>query len=215
MALPLAVAAPLAIKGAGAIAQLIGASTMNPKRPEYNNPSLNEMVRLSEQQMNASTSPEMAMGKQMIDANTASASHRLQNSASSSGDILNGVSAIAQGGNRSLSDMIRHNMALKNQRRSQHLGVLSQAAQDDRLKFQINKQAPFDSASQTQSALYSAGIQGLSNGLSDYAAIAQMQAGQPKEKNIINLPAAPNRLGYMDMVNGGHSWENIIASLNR
>lgn len=215
MALPLAVAAPLAIQGAGAIAQLIGASTMNPERPEYSNPSLNEMVRLSEQQANASMIPEMAAGKQMVDGNIASASQRLQSSVSSSGDLLNGISAIAQGGNRSLSDMIRHNMALKNQRRSQHLNVLSQKAQDDRYAFQQKQQEYFDKA-QSQSALYSAGIQGLAGGLSDWSAIAQMQAGQPKEKESVSIPNA-QPIGFQDMVRNGEqiSWQNIVNSLNR
>lgn len=214
MALPLAVAAPLAIQGAGAIAQLIGASTMNPERPEYNNPSLNEMVRLSQQQMNASITPEMAMGKQMVNENSASAVSQLQRGTSNAGDLLNGVSAIAQAGNRSITEIVRQGMLEKNRRKSQHLNVLSQKAQDDRYAFQQNQQEFIDKA-RSQSALYSAGIQGLSGGLSDYAAIAQMQAGQPKEKNIVNLPTAPNRLGYVDMVNGGQSWGDIIASLNR
>ena len=214
MALPLAVAAPLGFQAAGAIAQLIGASTMKPERPEYNNPSLNEMVRLSQQQMNASITPEMAMGKQMVDSNTSSNAHRLERSIRSSGDLLNGVSAIAMGGNRSLSEMVRQNMMEKSRRRSQHLNVLSQKAQDDRYAFQQKQQEYLDSA-QAKSQLYSSGIQGLAGGLSDWAAIAQMQAGQPKEKNITNLPTAPAPIGFQDMVRPGNRWENIINSLNR
>ena len=208
--------AALAQGGIG-LAQMVGGMVTNvPSRIKYQPAAATQQaVNMAEREANASLMPGYAQAQQGINQNAANAVNTVAQNASSSSDILNAASGAQTMANRSLSDLVRMNMQNKAHRRGVHLQTLGQLAREQNHAFQINEIQPYQEAAQTKSALLGGGLQTLTDAGSQYAAIAQLQAGQPREKNIISHPTAPNSLSYVDMINGNQSWGNLIAGLNR
>ena len=205
----------LSMLASGAIsgAQLLGGALTKVERPTYTPAAATtQAVNIAERESNATLAPGYAQYKQGIEQNAANAVSAVQRNATSSSDVLAAAGAAQGMANRSMSDLVRMSMQDRVRRKNTHMQTLQQLAREQNHAFQVNSMEPYQNSAATKSALLGAGLQGLSSTIGDYAAYKQMQP--PKEKNIINLPTA-QPIGFQDMANGGQSWGDIIASLNR
>ena len=210
--------AALAQGGIG-LAQMVGGiATKAPDRPKYSPaPAIQQAVNLAEREASA-IMPGYGHATQQINQNTANAVNTVAQNASSSSDILNAAGGAQTRANMSMSDLVRMSMQDKARRRGVHLQTLGQLANEQNKAWEYNQRRPFEEAREVRSSLLGGGLQTLTNAGSQYAAIAQMQAGMPQEKTITPLPTAPHSVGYnlSDMVNINQniSWQNLMSRVN-
>ncbi|WP_017731261.1 hypothetical protein [Nafulsella turpanensis] len=209
----------LAQGGIGLAQMAGGALTKTPKRPEYKPAAaIVEAEQTAERESNASLMPGYAQAQQGIQQSAANALQNVTKTAQSSGDILNSVGGIQGMQNRSLSDLVRMNMQDKARRKAVHMQSLGALAGEQQRAFQYNEAEPYQNAIQTKSALFGGGLQTLSDAAANYSAYAQMKQGQPQQKEVTHLPAAPAPVGYTlsDMVNNSEAMliSNLLKRVN-